>query len=50
MTVRVLTSPENLNADFVCARGLDLDLLDLELLAGAPAHGSLALDDLSDGV
>jgi hypothetical protein len=29
------------------ARGFDLDFLDLEWLACAPAYGGLALDDLS---
>jgi len=38
---------ENLDSDFVCARGLHLDILDLERLACTPAHGSLAFDDLS---
>ena len=50
MTVRVLTSPENLNADFVRARGRDLDLLDLQRLASAPADGGFAGDGLPSSV
>jgi hypothetical protein len=40
---------ENLNSDFMRARGLDLDVLELERLACTPAYGGLALDDLSGG-
>ena len=45
-----LTGPEDADADLVRARGRDLDLLDLEGLAGAPADGGLAGDGLADGV
>ena len=37
------------DADFVSLRGCNLDLLDLERLACAPADGGLALDDLTSG-
>ena len=42
-----LACVENLDPDFVCTRGFDLDFLDLEWLACTPAYGGLALDDLS---
>ena len=44
------TGVEDLNANLVCLRGRNLDLLDLEGLAGTPADSSLALDDLTGGV
>ena len=50
MTSTVLTGPEDVDADLVRARGRDLDLLDLERLACAPADGSLARNGLSSGV
>ena len=49
-STEVLTGPEDLNADLVRARRGDLDLLDFEGLACAPADGGLALDGLSCGV
>ena len=42
-----LACVENLDSDLVCARGLHLDIFELEWLACTPAYGSLALDDLS---
>ena len=42
-----LACVEDFDSDLVCARGFHLDLLDLEGLAWAPAHGGLALDHLS---
>lgn len=42
-----LACVENLDSDFMCTRGFDLDVLDLEWLACTPAYGGLALDDLS---
>ena len=44
------TGVQNLDADFVRLRGRDIDLLDLERLAGAPADGGLAFNGLADGV
>ena len=46
----MLTGPEDVDADFVGARGRDLDVLELEGLACAPADGGLAGDGLSNGV
>ena len=45
-----LTGPEDMDADLVRARRRDLDLLDFERLAGAPADGGLARNGLSSGV
>ena len=45
-----LTGPEDVDADLVSARGRDLDFLDLEGLAGAPADGGLACDGFSSSV
>ena len=45
-----LTGVQDLDADFVGFGRRDLDLLDLEELAGSPADGGLALDRLSCGV
>jgi len=42
-----LACVENSDSDFMCTRGFDLDVLDLEWLACTPAYGGLALDDLS---
>src|SRR6266404_5584271 len=42
-----LACVENLDSDLVCARRFHLDILKFEWLACTPAHGSLALDDLS---
>ena len=42
-----LACVENFDSDFVCTRGFDLDIIDLEWLACTPAYGGLALDDLS---
>ena len=50
MMCKVLTRPEDVDADLVRARGRDLDLLDLERLACAPADGGLAGNGLSCGV
>jgi|HubBroStandDraft_3_1064219.scaffolds.fasta_scaffold1523684_1 hypothetical protein len=47
MCGKQLACVENLDSDFVCTRGFDLDVLDLEWLACTPAYGGLALDDLS---
>ena len=47
---RRLTGMENADPDFVGLGREDLDLLDLERLAGAPADSGLAGDDLSSGV
>ena len=45
-----LTGVQDLDPDLVGARGSDLDLLDLERLACAPADGGLARNGLSCGV
>ena len=45
-----LTGVQDLDPDLVGARGSDLDLLDLERLACAPADGGLARNGLSGGV
>jgi hypothetical protein len=41
---------QDVDSDFIGLRRGDLDLLDLEWLAGAPAYGGLAFDGLSCGV
>lgn len=45
-----LTGPEDVDADLVCTRRRDLDLLDFERLARAPADGGLARNGLSGSV
>ena len=47
---RVLTSIEDLDAHLVGLRRGNLDLLDLEGLAGTPANSRLAGDRLSNGI
>ena len=45
-----LTRVEDLDADLVGLRGSDVDVLELEGLACAPADGGLAPDDFAGGV
>ncbi len=45
----LLTGPKDVDADLVCAGRGDLDLLDFERLASAPADGGLARNGLSGG-
>ena len=42
-----LACVKNLDSDLVCARGLHLDILNLERFACTPAYSSLAFDDLA---
>lgn len=44
----LLTSVQDLNADFISARGRNLNFLDLEGLASTPANSSLADNGLTD--
>ena len=38
---------QDMNTDFMCLGGCNLDLLDPQVLAGAPADSRLAPDNLS---
>ena len=40
----------DLDADFVCFRWCDLNILDTKLFASFPGHGGLARNGLSGGV